>query len=147
MIGSSTLLSRYPRVPAVCYNAERRRLEGKADENRTSFVLVHHPELARQTACQLSRHRRPDRSDKRCAQELTLARRVRSRRRFEFWTEVSRLIESGAIRPALREAVLAEWIADLAGSFAAVAHRGNMRRLAFLLSLCARTRTEWSKQI
>ena len=82
-----------------------------------------------------------DRSRKRCSQELALARRARSRQRFEFWSEVSQFIDTNARRaepPASEPAAVAEQIADLAETFAAMAQNGNLPRLAHLLNL-ART--------
>ena len=76
------------------------------------------------------------RTVKRCAKECALARRDRSRYRFEFWTEVWGLVESGwkGGEPSDAESTAA-LIAELAPVFASIARNANMPGLAHLWNL------------
>ena len=103
---------------------------------------------ARQTAEALCEEVGVAQSLKRCARELALARRARSRRRFEFWTEIARLVEANVQWAEMHEAnatanaaaqakgaAQAKAVAELIEPFEDLAQRASLPRLAHLLAL------------
>jgi len=84
-----------------------------------------------------------ERALKRCAQECALARRARSRKRYMFWAEVTKIVEAsadatsreGGEHDALEVLATVERISELAGAFATMALDAGLPRIAQLLTL------------